>query len=224
MKTLTDIDTRFVVSRLPRDVKKAMMEDPIYLGGGFIRETISGGEVKDIDLFGASTAMLKQVMENLEDDRDNSRSFATDNAITLLTQGRMPVQAITRWTYNDPQAVAESFDFTVCQAVIWFDKETQEFMSCCHDNFYPDLAAKRLIYTRPIREEAPGGSLMRVLKFIKRGYNIQPVAFSQVLARLVHKVRDPAREDEAFMAQVIAGALLEVDPMSVVDGVEFRDQ
>lgn len=220
MRTLTDIDVRFVVSRLPRDIQKLMVEEPVYLGGGFIRETIAGGVVKDIDLFGPSKTLLKALMDDLAEVREGSRVFTTDNAITLLTQGRLPVQAITKWTYSDPMHVAESFDFTVCQAVIWYD---QGFKSLCHDDFYSDLAAKRLIYTSPVREEAPGGSMMRVKKFLQRGYNIQPVALAEVMARVAAGVHDIERLDTVERARVIAGLLLEVDPMSVVDGVEFRE-
>ena len=39
------------------------------------------------------------------------------------------------------------------------------------DEFYPDLAARRLVYTAPVRDEEAGGSLLRVRKFIERKDN-----------------------------------------------------
>ena len=40
---LSTTDLQFVVTRIPKDVRDYMRSSPIWIEGGFIRETISGG-------------------------------------------------------------------------------------------------------------------------------------------------------------------------------------
>lgn len=109
--------------------------------------------------------------------------------------------------------------------MIWYDAETKKFRSIVHANFYADLAAKRLVYTFPVRDEEAGGSMMRVIKFVKRGYNIQARSLGGVIARVAMKVRnDGMSHTETDFAQVVAGLLHEVDPLSIVDGVDLIDE
>lgn len=222
---LTKQDLHFVVRRIPADVRTLMMNAPLFLGGGFIRETISGAVPKDMDLFGPTQGTLVDIANALAAQR-KVRVRQTDNAITVLCPPRLPVQFITRWLYSEAAPLLESFDFTVCQAVIWLDKtETPgKWASAITAGFYPDLAARRLAYTSPVREEAAGGSMMRVLKFLARGYNIQAPSLGAVVARLVSKVRDISDLDEEMRGKVITGLLREVDPLLVVDGLELIDE
>lgn len=225
---LTDNDLHYVLTRIPKDVLKIMKKENIILGGGFIRETIAGSAPNDIDLFGANKEVIRLLAEALSKDR-SARIHKTDNAITIIKPPRMPVQFITKWLSNDPLEVAAGFDFTVCQAVIWFNREEKEFFSAISDEFYSDLAARRLVYTSPLREEAAGGSLLRVRKFLRRGYSIQAGSLGAVISRLMMAVRFdslPTKRDEyeEALTGVIAGLLHEVDPLIIVDGCEGRDE
>lgn len=225
--TLTPNDVRYVVQRLPRDIRDLLSENAgrLFIGGGFIRATIAGEEPSDIDLFGNDAAFLKTVAELLRSRRapsnTNVKMHTTNNAITLLTPDRLPVQFITRWTFQDAYRLVESFDFTVCQAAIWRsgNRINSEWRSATGDAFYIDLAGRRLVYTNPIREEEAGGSMLRVLKYVKRGYSIQVTSLGQVIARLADKVRHDSSIDTG---QVIAGMLREVDPLLVVDGFDVN--
>lgn len=220
MNSLTQQDLQFVVRRIPRDVRDLLMSGTFFLGGGFIRETIAGGQVQDIDVFGQTKGQLLDAVDLFAKMRQ-VKAHATDNAITVLSPPRLPVQFITRWVFSEAEPLVKSFDFTVCQAVVWFQKGSPgQWMSMASDGFYPDLAARRLVYTAPEREEEAGGSMMRVRKFLGRGYNIQATSLGAVMARVVSKVqyRDGMTEHER--GQVIAGLLHEVDPLLVVDGLE----
>jgi hypothetical protein len=216
--TLTLKDLQFVVSRIPRDVRELMKKYGLYLGGGFIRETIAQQKPNDIDLFGPNKAILDTASAELAEARQ-ARVLNTDNAITLVSAPRLPVQFITRWLFAAGDDVLASFDFTVCQAVVWWNGANWE--SRVADTFYSDLAARRLVYTSPNREEAAGGSLMRVRKFLGRGYNIQAESFGAVIARLLHKAHvSGMTATEEGAAKVITGLLREVDPLLVIDGIE----
>lgn len=222
---LTPNDLRYVVQRLPHDIRDLLSENAgrLYIGGGFVRATIAGEEPSDIDLFGDDPAFLKTVADLLKSRRpDGTKLHQTKNAITLLTPDRLPVQFITRWTFPNAAALVRSFDFTVCQAAIWRhgNKINSPWCSAIGDGFYVDLAGRRLVYTNPIRDEEAGGSMLRVLKYVKRGYSIQVTSLGHVIARLANKVRDNSSVDTG---QVIAGMLREVDPLLVVDGFDVVD-
>ena len=103
---------------------------------------------------------------------------------------------------------------------MWFDRPTQKWRSLVSPSFYPDLAAKRLVYTSPCRDEAPGGSFLRVRKFLSRGYNIQVLSLAGVLARIFLAVRDKSGVEPRA---VIAGILREVDPLVVCDDLTPED-
>lgn len=102
----------------------------------------------------------------------------TDNAITL-TRFKPAVQLVHRWNFAAPEDMLEAFDFTIAQAAIWC-KKSNNFLhspvwtSLAAPDYYSDLAAKRLVYTWP-KDAEPGGSLLRLLKYYRKGY-LAPLA------------------------------------------------
>ena len=67
--------------------------------------------------------------------------------------------------------------------------------------------------------------MLRVLKYVKRGYSIQPQSLGAVIGRLSFGVRDSGlSQTEAGTAQVITGLLREVDPLAIVDGFDVVDE
>jgi len=241
MQELSKSDLNFVLSRCPRDIVKLLKTHAgkLFIAGGFIRATVAGEKVADVDLFGISKDYLLTVAKDLTLDR-KGRFFATDNAITVLAPPRIPVQLITRWVFDNPEVLIKSFDFTVCQSVIWAedvsngitDGPVYRFKSLISDSFYTDLAARRLVYTFPEREEEAGGSFMRVLKFVKKGYNVQAPSLAGVIARVMCRLDIDAKRmkerggklNEKWAATVITGLLRQVDPLTIVDGVDFVDE
>ncbi len=220
MKELTVRDLHLVVTRLPMDIRDVCKKNGIIVGGGFIRETISGGTVKDIDLFGGGGHQLKKVAKKIKKKR-NGRKFSTENAITILSVGRLPVQLITRWLFDDLESCVSSFDFTVCQAGVLYDPGEKKWTSCIHDDFYSDLAAKRLVYTYPYRKEDAGGSMMRMAKFLRRGYNIQTQSIAGVMSRVAAKLRAEVLGDEKSISGIFEELLVEVDPLEIIDGIDL---
>jgi hypothetical protein len=218
-------DLHHVLARLPRDVISLLQKRPeLMLGGGFIRSIIAGESVNDIDLFGPSRDVLELVAKSFALER-KARFHSTDNAFTVLTPGRQPVQFIHRWVYDEPTKLLSEFDFSIAQCVIWWQPGCGEWQSMVSEHFYPDLASKRLRYLSPERNEDAGGSLLRARKFISRGYHIEAHSLAKVVARLVRGVRDTGRfDDEQWLGGVLTGLLREVDPLTVVDGLDLVDE
>jgi len=227
MQNLTNNDLHFVVSRLPKDVRSLMTKyNNLMVAGGFIRSIITREKVSDIDIFGESKDMLEKAAREIALNR-KGRIYETDNAVTVLSSPRHPLQFIHRWLYTNLVSLSDSFDYTVCQAVIAF--RDNKWISVCSDMFYPDLAARRLNYTCPQRSEDVGGSMLRMRKFLSRGYTIQALSMAKVIARLVTSidwkmVESCAENNEHEATQIITNLLREVDPLTIIDGVDFVDE
>lgn len=223
---LTQSDLRNVVQHLPKDVRKHLSRNPnkLFVGGGFIRAIVAGEKPSDIDIFGDTKDRLNRVSNYLQNDRQGSKTHVTGNAITLLSENRMPLQFITRWLFETPQKLIESFDFTVCAGVVFYNNETKQWDSEIHNNFYPHLASRQLVYTFPVREEEAGGSMLRVMKYVKRGYNIQIDSLAGVMARVqVAAMKEVDHDTEQEYTKVTKVLLREVDPLMVIDGLDVVD-
>lgn len=208
-------DILWVVRRLPKNLRDYMMnhrQGKLFLAGGFIRDCISNAKPSDIDLFvpskDAATAAMVEICTAFG--WDPRKSIETDNAYTIPLKP-VPIQIIFRWTFDEPGPAIESFDFTIAQAAIWV--EAGGWRGIASERFYPDLAAHRLVYTSPLRQEEPGGSFLRMLKFYQRGYRITLESAGALVARLVRNVdREKIGDDEKLFGKVVAGLLREVDP------------
>lgn len=213
---LNNYDMQFCIRRLPKRLKELMIKhgETVVVAGGYVRSIVAGEHISDIDVFAGN----KEVSEKLAMELMYNKSdlYKTDNAITVKSY-RIPIQFIYRWIYDNPLGVLQSFDFSICQAAIWYDLKAKKWSSQCADNFYPDLAAKRLVYLSPIRNEDAGGSLLRVLKYYQRGYRIPLDSFGAVLARLFESIEWDTTMAEHDIATLITGLLVEVDPAGFID-------
>ena len=216
-------DIHRVVTSLPKDLVAEIKARGAVIVGGLIRAKIAGETVNDIDLFAASEPAAQGLADAIVRAYGASaRMFRTRNAYTVLAHPRVPVQVIHRWTYSNPEDLVASFDFTVAQAAIWWHP-SGKWQSLCSPDFYRDLAGRRLRYTFPARNEDAGGSILRVQKFLGRGYHISPEQLGNVIARLVSGVKPGTKfwdEGEQEKGKVLAGMLRHVDPLTVVDGLE----
>lgn len=215
-------DLHWALVRLPNKLKSIMLDPEwlgnIFVGGGYLRAIVANETVNDVDVFVKSEKEAELLAYKLCEDRKDI--FKTDNAYTV--KGSLPIQIIHRWVFEKPEDVSNSFDFTVCCAVLYIQeinkdvagKPKPNWQSFCDDRFYIDLASKRLVYRKPVRNEDAGGSILRVLKYYQKGYRIPLDSLGAVIARLV-KALDPNRIDinnEGDVGHVITGLLREVDP------------
>lgn len=220
MKELLERDLQWVLRRIPANVAKVMRDHPgqVFLAGEFIWACVAGEAVADFDLFAPSKDLAELVAFKL----DGARKWTSENAVTVHAKepNTPPTQVIHRWTYARPEDLVESFDFTVAKAAVWC-AGTSGWKSTCHDDFYADLASKRLVYVSPVRNEDASGSMLRVLKFYQKGYRIPLDSLAAVIARLVAGVdqsklyhgHPDAQAREAWLTGVLCGLLREVDPL-----------
>lgn len=250
MFELTGDDLHNVIRSLPKVVRDAIVTHNAILAGGYIREIVAGRCPSDIDLFvGPITGNVDMTLTSVDpaqsladfivetlrakDERfpDNPPRkvvrFETKNAITILTRSMLPIQIITRWRFTDCRLVVDSFDFTVCRAAVYFDREQQCIRSIVDPAFYSDLAGNRLRYVAPERIEEAGGSIIRMKKFMSRGYKVDLLSIAKLMARVYSGFDKDALHDrlfgdrgfggveggeEGWYTQLILGLLREVDP------------
>lgn len=215
MQPLAEWDVPWIVRRLPKPVRELLSSrKDVFVAGGFIRSVIANEPVNDIDLFAPSADAAAAVSVALA---DGDPVHKTENAYSVKVGGVM-VQIIHRWTFQTPEECVASFDFTVAKAAVWNDGG---WKSTADERFYSDLAAKRLVYTSPVRNEDAGGSMLRLLKFYQRGYRAPLSTVGAVMARMVKSVdfgRVPPQDNpqyEEVLGKVLAGILREVDPNSI---------
>ena len=208
-------DLVWCLRTLPGGLFKFLRErgPEIAMAGGYIRSRVCGEEPSDVDLFAPSKEAAEVGAFALAKAKEDV--YQTDNAFTVRGY-KLPVQFIHRWTYARPEDIVPSFDFTIARAAVWHEGE--QWKSVCDDRFYPDLAAKRLVYCSPVRNEDAGGSVLRVLKFYRRGYRIPMDSLGAVMARLVNAVDLRKIQggleitEEKQWAEVLTDLLREVDP------------
>lgn len=213
-------------------MKRPEWAGKIFVGGGFLRSIVSGDDTNDIDVFVPSKELgweLAKCLCLVTDGKDKAEGvYKTDNAFTLLNY-KPAIQIIHRWTFNFAAQVCQAFDFTCCCAVFWWDGAS--WRSVCDERFYCDVAAKRLIYRAPTRNEDAGGSMLRVLKYYQKGYRIPLDSLANVMTRLFcavefgftghdvnsvtigrNKVPIASKEAPAELSRILCGLLREVDP------------
>lgn len=219
-RNLSEQDLNWITKRLPLSVKEMLKtRKDVFLAGGFIRSCITREEVQDIDLFVSSKDVANLVALKLCP--AGHTVFETDNAFTVKVNG-IAVQVIHRWVFNTPLECIASFDFTIASAAVWYDNGWQ---SACDKSYYEDLAARRLVYRSPKRNEDAGGSILRVLKFYQRGYRIPLSSLGAVVSRLMSGVdqsklaKDGGGEER--LAEILTGLLHEVDPNTPFHRIEF---
>lgn len=217
MTELNIHDLTWAVRRLPSHVRELLKKHGtgfgnIFLAGGYLRAVIAGERISDLDLFAPSKDASELCAKKLGI-ITGRKVHETPNAYTVFTRP-IVTQFIHRWTFATPADALASFDFTIAQAAIWWNGR---WCSARSDRFYQDLAAHRLVYTSPARNEDAGGSMLRVLKFYQRGYRIPLDSLGAVVARLAMGVQglrfSAVEQNEAWLSKVLTGLLREVDPL-----------
>jgi len=211
IQSLNKYDVKKCVVRIPKKIRELMKQEKnMYIAGGFIRSVIVGDFVNDIDIFAGDRETSRKLVHKLTNRISDIKE--TDNAFTL-TYFRPPTQFIHRWVFDNYEDLIESFDYTICKAVIRYNSIDKTWEGFCSEKYYPDLAARRLVYCNPIRDEEAGGSMLRLLKYYRKGYTSPLSTIADVIARLALSNYNLSEEiDVVDFSYFIKGQLIEVDP------------
>lgn len=208
---LNQSDVTRVIGRLPKETTDAWKDiydpvsAPVALAGGFIRATIAGESTQDIDLFvgGPNTAEL--LSRKIRDYAPaGSLSYdRSENAITLKGL-KYVVQIIFKFPFDRVEQLLSGFDYSIAKAAIEWNKANRTWVSTTVDNYYCDLAAKRLTYSD---SPNPGGSVARLLKFTRLGYTIDQESLAKLLTRFADAAKATEHNPPGEISRAIDPAL-----------------
>jgi hypothetical protein len=144
----------------------------VFIGGGAIRDYLSGSEVKDIDVFTANKEAEEKLLAFF---KEKGKLINENTLLANYTYKDRWFQVIKGKHYNTGYELIDSFDFTICQAALGVEIELYpeqnrkdlvvHFLSA--DNFFQDTLAKHL---RVHKITYPLSTLERMQKYIQKGY------------------------------------------------------
>jgi hypothetical protein len=178
--------TDIIVKSLAPEVKEILQhfDGTTCVAGGFCRDTMTGREPKDVDIFSEDARVAKLAIERFGWATALYSQKTTANAVSftpvLNVESKPDVQFITRTYYTCPTELIESFDFSVCQVAVYWD---QKWVGVCTELFWQDIFGEKATYTLPTRDEDPGGSLLRMVKFVGKGYKVTENDIANVTGR-----------------------------------------
>lgn len=198
-----------VVGRLPEGYKIHLMAGRGILAGGFIRSVIAGEPVRDVDVY---CSKLNSTWWHTAAKVADVAEFPLGKTIQHVGVS-VPLQLITAFPEQseDPAKLLDIFDFTICKAVVWYDVKGKEWKGLCDIKFYLDLASKRLRYEAPPEHKYAGGSLLRMRKYVKRGYHIPASSLAQLVCDVVG-VDILAEKEYHKRLELLSTRLVELDP------------
>ena len=196
---LTSDFTDIIVRLLPPPLKDILMEHGphICIAGGFCRDAISGRDPKDADIFAVGKREMEAVIEKFGWEAANYSRHHTANTVTfkpfLNMDGYCDIQFITRVYYPFHTDLISSFDFTICQCCVYWSGDS--WIGLCTPEFWEDILAERARYTAPIRTEDPGASVLRLVKFARKGYKIGEQDVASCIGRFYAQLSGKPEEE-----------------------------
>ncbi len=155
---LEDVIGKFL-QLFPPERREKVRAD-IYIAGGAIVSYLIKQPIVDYDFFIKTPEACESIRNYLRELGDNLA--VTQNAVTRLLPTGEKLQVVTRFS-GPPSRVFESFDFEHCKA--YYDPATGEL------SYKEDIIGKMaLVYTGI--DNYPLNTLKRLVKFTKRGWNI----------------------------------------------------
>jgi len=181
-------EIRFIMSFVPGELQEVMKEFHLILAGGFIRDAIAGIRPNDIDLWCNSDDRCSMAAMSYVARIGGDIGWG-DFAGTVTKPEHFPVAFIYARPYATPEALIDSFDYSVCRAAIWFNGDFWESM--VDVGFKQDVAGRRLSYRDGRREEVNRDLVVqRLYKLIRKGYTPYWWSLEEMVIRWKEEDRD----------------------------------
>lgn len=173
-----------LVRGLYKEMHTLLTKHNAFIAGGAVLSVFTGKKINDYDIYFLSEEDALAFEKELklidkkaswvyvsgrdaiirESRKNNIEIFRTDNSVTFFSHEQK--YQIIKAFYLPMEDLFAKYDFTVCMGA--YDVKNNEFS--LHDNFLLDISEKRLRFN--IGTEYPICSLLRVLKYQKKGYII----------------------------------------------------
>lgn len=193
---------------LGEEAIKGLRSCNAIIAGGSITALFTGQKIRDWDIyFRGSTDCLQGTTwfglnGTLLNQTDTSMSYR-------LGKQEKPYQLIVMPDlFGDPQTIFGYYDFTVCMAAYQFFEDGKSEGFVFGDEFFKHIGQRRLVFHTGTM--FPICSLLRVMKYIKRGYFITGMELMKIGLAIhslkINTYRDLRRQlqgiDTAFLADL----------------------
>lgn len=172
-------DQYHVTSSLPSAVVRVLKEFDTHLNGGYIRCRVATEPIDDIDICIQDVTQLVDIEAVLTED-GYCVDFQGDGITQLSKSGTYLVQLIYHETYKSPEALLNTFPFSICQACVWHDGKWKSMVNV---DFYNSVRKKVLAYN--INHKMKWRNLYKVTKYAQKGYTIDALEFSAMLKSIL---------------------------------------
>jgi hypothetical protein len=192
------------VAPLPAHLNERMREHgkEIILAGGFIRDTLIGVTPKDVDIFCAK-ARADKFIGHYEAPNTGNQIAKPGKSSYSAYIGQTKYQFIYRFKFDSPEALLNQFDYSICRAAIWYDRQGKEWTGISWHSWATDAASKHLVF---LDHEPEQEAILRLLELTKRGYTIGELSLARALTGFVGAMPAASTLDlEAFEAELVAG-------------------
>ena len=137
----------------------------LALGGESIRAILMGEEVKEFDIY-------------IKDNQD----ITPEDVIDYLKEWEQVLPYKLKFVvreFADIHSLIDGMDYTIDSAALMYNNGTWSIY--CHDDFFKDNAMKIITCA----EVGGVSSLMKAIGYIKKGYTVNNVELSEILAEVV---------------------------------------
>lgn len=190
---------------LGEEAIKGLRSCNAIIAGGSITALFTGQKIRDWDIYFRGSTDCEQAKTwfglngELLNQTDTSMSYR-------LGKQEKPYQLIVmRDLFGEPQTIFGYYDFTVCMAAYQFfeDGESEGFVF--GDEFFKHIGQRRLVFHTGTM--FPLCSLLRVMKYIKRGFSITGMELMKI-GLAIHSLKIETYSDLRRQLQGIDTAFL----------------
>lgn len=172
------VDTKnevFAINRLiPDYIKDLSLDYDFLIAGGMVTSIFTGKPVNDIDIYPTNKDQyidfILEVLGNSTIVSVTPRSFMVDHSGQLLN-------IIYYKIFKDAYDIFNSFDYTVVMGA--YDVRDEKFI--LHKHFLRDNAKREIVFDG--NTDYPLASMMRIRKYIDRGYSVKQKTMLAVMLR-----------------------------------------
>lgn len=177
-----DLLVKRLLANLPDIVKEILLGEKAWVAGGYILSVITKAPIKDIDVFFQNYDEYSRAKSLLTAKYSNNADIKTLNGTTTFrfADGRPSIQLISNWLEDSPTKLLDKFDFTISQAALYVRYGLFELTHI--SSYFENIAKKELVYNP--NDDFRGSSILRIIKYAGRGYNITTEELSIVLEAL----------------------------------------
>jgi hypothetical protein len=172
---------------LPSDIKQDLIANKAMIAGGALLSIVKNHQINDYDIYFKSRGSCYKFISEIP------KSYAlvsktNRSAVFAKSKSDLKFNVIYFDVFENLQHVFSFFDYETCK--IGYDFETNKLET--GERFWSDAVTNTLTYSG--NTKYPLGALIRIQKYVKKGYNIDTLSLLKLINDLVPLKNKPVDE------------------------------